>query len=258
MTDKCGAFNWKDEEGCPAGSCAEVCFHFQSPVFMCYLGKGLFEISKELFKTFESIVLFYTPGMRSAMSVTLLIFSTSCIHQRGKASLTAGWMCWDIFSRYKATVKHPTNSVWWQNIILKCLSSREERLRPLTGITAPRWGSGLSSGSHGKWAKISDKVEFWCKSTYTKQTQTTAEFHVRLFYPSRPRVCQLGRHGVCARPQQESHLLHPCHWTKSGDRFWVSKVSCASVKGHLLYIWGSFVFTSSQAQNAQGAVVAEI
>lgn len=151
-----------------------------------------------------------------------------------------------------------SNKLWWQNIILKCLSSREERLRPLTGITAPRWGSGLSSGSHRKWAKISDKVEFWCKSTYTKQTQTTAEFHVRLFYPSRPRVCQLSRHGVCARPQQESHLLHPCHWTKSGDRFWVSKVSCASIKGHLLYIWGSFVFTSSQAQNAQGAVVAEI
>lgn len=142
--------------------------------------------------------------------------------------------------------------------ILRCLSSRGERLRPLTGITAPRWELGLSSGSHRKWPKISDKVEFWWKSTYTKQTQTMAEFHVRLFYHSRPRLCQLTWHGMRAGPQQESHLLHPCHWTKSGDGLWVSKVSCGSVKSYLLYVWGSFVFASSQAQNAHGAVVAEI
>lgn len=113
MTDKCGAFNWKDEEGCPAGSHPEVCSHFQSPIFMCCLGKGIFELSKELFKTIQSILL-HTPGMRSAMSFTLLILSTSCIRQRGKASLTAGWMCWAIFSRYKTTVTHPTSSVWGQ------------------------------------------------------------------------------------------------------------------------------------------------
>lgn len=105
--------------------------------------------------------------------------------------------------------------------MLKCLSSREARLRPLTGITAPKWGSGLSSGSPRKWPKISDKVEFWCPPT-----RTTAEVNLRVFHPSRPRVCQLARHGVCARPLQESHLLHPRHWTKSGDGFWVSKVSC--------------------------------
>lgn len=57
---------------------------------------------------------FYPPGMRSATSFTLLTSSTSCIPQRGRASLTAGLMCWDIFSRYKAAVKHPTVSARWQ------------------------------------------------------------------------------------------------------------------------------------------------
>lgn len=194
--------------------------------------------------------------MRSAMSFTLLTLSTSCIHRRGKASLTAGWTCWDIFSRYKATIKRPTDSM--TNFLPECLSPREERRHPLIGIMAPRWGSGLSSGSHRKWQKIAGKVELRSKSTYRKQTPTPAQFHACLFCASRPRVCQLTWHGVRARPLQESHLLQSRHWTESGDGFWVSKFSCGSIKGYFLAKWGLFVFTSSQAQNAHGAVVAEI
>lgn len=65
-------------------------------------------------KRVKQMLFFFTPGMRSATSFTLLTSSTSCIPQRGRASLTAGLMCWDIFSRYKAAVKHPTISAWWQ------------------------------------------------------------------------------------------------------------------------------------------------
>lgn len=167
-------------------------------------------------------VFFYTPGMRSAMIFTPLILSTSCIHQRGRVSLTAGWMCWDIFSRYKATVKHPTNSVRWQIYAQVSFlqggapSPFDRNYGTKVGVRAIQWLSQKMTENFRQGRVL--------VSAYTEPTQTTAEFNLRVFYPSRPRVCQLARHSVCAWPLQESHLLHPRHWTKSGDGFWVSQL----------------------------------
>lgn len=47
-------------------------------------------------------------GMKNAMKTTPPISSISCIHQRGRGCLTAGSMCWGIFSRYTATIQFTT------------------------------------------------------------------------------------------------------------------------------------------------------
>lgn len=82
--------------------------------------------------------------------------------------------------------------------MLKCLSSREARLRPLTEITAPRWGSGLSSGSPRKWPKISDKVEFWGPPTRNQRRPRQSLIYVssippdHVFANSPDTACVLG------------------------------------------------------------------
>lgn len=75
-------------------------------------------------------------------------------------------------------------------------------------------------------------------------------------FPARPRVCQLTGHGMCTWPQQKSHLVHPHHWAKGCDRFWVSKfrLFLSNNKSFLIATNNDY---SCQAPNAQGPVVVQ-
>lgn len=172
------------------------------------------------------------------MKTTPQISSISCIHQRGRVSLTAESMCWDTFSRYGATIqlaKHSlaVTTVYCEEteschifILNLCLCSREGHLLPLTEILALSWVWGLSSGFQRGWQKTSDKVEMMYKVIADRSKLLWKSNHCDFVcFPTRPRVCQLARYSVCSWPQQEGHLIHPSYWTEGCDWFWVSKYS---------------------------------
>lgn len=54
------------------------------------------------------LLFFITTGMKNAMKTTPQISSIGCIHQKGRASLTAESTCWDTFSRYGAAIQDPS------------------------------------------------------------------------------------------------------------------------------------------------------
>lgn len=90
----------------------------------------------------------------------------------------------------------------------------------------------------------------------TEWPQLTAKLWLYLFFPTRSPVCKLTRHSMCAGPQQESHLIQPCHWVKGCDWFWVSKFFFCFFSPQMYVL--SFCLNNahySQAPNAQRPVV---
>lgn len=103
--------------------------------------------------------------MRNAMKTTQQTSSISCIHRRGRASLTAESTCWDISSRYSlhtcVFVHQSTQHIFISFIQLLSFCCREGRLLPSTETSAPSWAWGPSSGSPRKCLKISEMVRLF-------------------------------------------------------------------------------------------------
>lgn len=174
---------------------------------------------------------FLITGMKNAMKIILQILSINCIHQRARAFLTAESMCWDIFSRYRT---HHTTSIYSGKIQLSlaaCLYSAcvflvqggapspfDRNFGTKLGVRAIQWISERLTENFRQ-----GRVWGFNNIAYIKLPQTMGKLWLRLHFPARPRIRQLTRYSLCARPQQESHLIHPCHWIESCDWFWVSK-----------------------------------
>lgn len=151
--------------------------------------------------------------MKNVTKTTPQTSSTSCIHRRGRASLTAESTCWVTCSRYGLHTGVCESKLFFVSFVqlLSC-HCREGRRLPSTETLAPSWAWGPSSGSLRNWRKTSEKVRLWPNKRNEPALKMQLIDGNCSCPPARPRVCQLTRHGVRPGPQQESGFIHPRHW----------------------------------------------